>query len=122
LKEEIENIISIIQNNLKKAIKRLRIKTKIKINFIFDWNVKLKRKINIVKGKKNPKNEGQNWHRKQIFWLKGEIERNNKFYKRASKKNKKNQNNDNQIGKHNTFNLNWMMKLKINKTFTKVQK
>jgi hypothetical protein len=89
LKEEIENIISIIQNNLKKAIKRLRIKTKIKINFIFDWNVKLKRKINLVKGKKNPKNEGQNWHRKQIFWLKGEIERNNKFYKRANKKNKK---------------------------------
>jgi hypothetical protein len=30
--------------------------------------------------------------------------------------------NKNQIGKHNTINLDWMMKLKTNKTFTKKSK
>jgi hypothetical protein len=54
---------------------------------------------------------------KIIFWLKGEIENNNNFYKRAKKtRNKKNKN---QNGKHNTINLNWMMKLKTHKKFTK---
>jgi len=54
-----------------------------------------------------------------MFWLKGGIEKNNSFYKRANKK-IRNQNNDDQIKKHNTINLNWMMKLKTNKTFTKM--
>jgi len=34
------------------AITRMKIKIEKKINFIFDWKVKLKRKINLVKGKK----------------------------------------------------------------------
>jgi hypothetical protein len=54
-----------------------------------------------------------------MFWLNGGIEKNNSFYKRANKK-IRNQNNEDQIEKHNTINLNWMMKLKINKTFTKI--
>jgi len=50
LKDEIEKIISIIQKDYKNiAIKRIRIKIEIKINLIFDWNVKLKRKINLIK-------------------------------------------------------------------------
>jgi DNA-binding transcriptional regulator PaaX len=53
-----------------------------------------------------------------MFWLDGEIEKNNNFYKRTNKK-IKNQNNKDQIGKHNTINLNWRMKLKTNKTYTK---
>jgi len=52
-----------------------------------------------------------------MFWLKGKIEKNNKFYKRT-KKEIRNQNNEDQIKKYNAINLNWMMKLKINKTFT----
>jgi hypothetical protein len=47
---------------------------------------------------------------KTILSLKGEIEKNNKFYK-ILKKNR-NQNNKNQIGKHITIHLNWRMKLK----------
>jgi hypothetical protein len=31
----------------------------------------------------------------------------------------RNQNNEDQIKNHNTFNLNWMKKLKTNKTFSK---
>jgi hypothetical protein len=41
-----------------------------KINLIFDWRMKLKTKINLVKGSKNiQKNENQNWHKnkKQYF-------------------------------------------------------
>ena len=50
MKDEIEKIISIIQKDYKNiAIKRIRIKIEIKINLIFDWNVKLKRKINLIK-------------------------------------------------------------------------
>jgi len=52
-------------------------------------------------------NEEWNW-KKIIF-----------FYKRA-KKNIRDQNNENQIEKHNTINLNWMIKLKTNKFFIKV--
>jgi stalled ribosome rescue protein Dom34 len=40
------------------------------------------------------------------------------FTKRPRKK-IRNQNNKDQIGKHDTINLNWMMKLKTDKTFTK---
>jgi hypothetical protein len=40
------------------------------------------------------------------------IEKNNNFYKRTKKKN------EDQIEKDNTINLNSMMKLKTNKTFT----
>jgi hypothetical protein len=53
-----------------------------------------------------------------MFWLKGKIEKNSNYYKRARKKNR-NQNNEDQIGKYNSLNLNWMLKLKTNKTFTK---
>jgi len=53
-----------------------------------------------------------------MFWLKGKIEKNSNYYKRARKKNR-NQNNEDQIKKYNSLNLNWMMKLKTNKTFTK---
>jgi DNA-binding transcriptional regulator PaaX len=53
-----------------------------------------------------------------MFWLDGEIEKNNNFYKMTKKK-IKNQNNKDRIEKHNTINLNWRMKLKTNKTYTK---
>jgi hypothetical protein len=43
--------------------------------------------------------------RKTMLQLKGEIEKNNNFYKRSKKKNK-NQNNEDQIEKHNKINLN----------------
>jgi len=51
------------------------------------------------------------------FWLKGEIEKNINFYKRDKKK-IRNQNNEDQIEKYNTINLDWMKKLIINKYFT----
>jgi len=92
------------------------------MNFIFDWRVKLKRKINLVKGSKkikrmriktNIKNKSnvlnEEWNWKKIIF----------FYKRA-KKNIRDQNNEDQIEKHNTINLNWMIKLKTNKIFIKV--
>jgi hypothetical protein len=50
--------------------------------------------------------------------LKNEIENNNNFYKGIKKK-IRNQNNEDQVEKHNTINLNWEIKLKTNKTFTK---
>jgi len=53
--------------------------------------------------------------------LKGKIKKNNNSYKRAKKKNQ-NQNNKDEIGKHNTMNLDWKMKLKTNKIFTKRQR
>jgi len=56
-----------------------------------------------------------------MFWLKGEIEKNNNFYKRAKKK-IRNQNNEDQIEKYNIVNLNWKMKLKTNKMFSKGQR
>ena len=56
-----------------------------------------------------------------MFWLKGEIEKNNNFYKRAKKK-IRNQNNEDQIEKYNIVNLNWKMKLKTNKMFSKRQR
>jgi predicted lysophospholipase L1 biosynthesis ABC-type transport system permease subunit len=55
-----------------------------------------------------------------MLLLKGEIEKNNNFYKKTKKK-IRNQNNEDQIEKHNTINLNWMMKLKTNKKLTKGQ-
>jgi len=58
---------------------------------------------------------------KKSVWLKGKIEKNNNSYKRAKKKNK-NQNNKDEIGKHDTMNLDWKMKLKTNKIFTKRQR
>ena len=53
--------------------------------------------------------------------MKGKIKKNNNSYKRAKKKNQ-NQNNKDEIGKHNTMNLDWKMKLKTNKIFTKRQR
>jgi hypothetical protein len=53
-----------------------------------------------------------------MFWLKGKIEKNNNFTKGQEKK-IKNQNNEDWIEKHNTINLNWKIKLKINKISTK---
>jgi hypothetical protein len=50
--------------------------------------------------------------------LNREIEKNNKFYKGPRKKN---QNNEDQIGKYNTINLYWMIKLKTNKALQKDQ-
>ena len=44
-------------------------------------------------------------NKKTMLELKGGIEKNNSFYKRAKKKNK-NQNNKDQIRKHNIINLN----------------
>jgi len=58
---------------------------------------------------------------KKSVWLKGKIKKNNNSYKRAKKKNK-NQNNKDEIGKHDTMNLDWKMKLKTNKIFTKRQR
>jgi len=40
-----------------------------------------------------------------MFWLKSEIKKNNNFYKRAKKRKIRNQNNEDQIEKHNTINL-----------------
>ena len=56
-------------------------------------------------------------NRKKL-WLKDEIEKNNNFSKSYNKK-IRNQNNEDQIGKHNTINFDWMMKLKTNNFFTK---
>jgi len=57
--------------------------------------------------------------KKTYDWrVNGEIEKNNNFSKRAKKK-IINQNNVDQIGKYNTINLDWIMKLKTNKTFIK---
>jgi len=56
-----------------------------------------------------------------MFWLKGEIGKNNNFYERAKKK-IRNQNNEDQIEKHNIVNLNSKMKLKTNKMFSKGQR
>jgi len=79
----------------------------------------IEKKINLEKWQKNRgmrlKIDIKN--KKTMLELKGGIEKNNSFYKRAKKKNK-NQNNKDQIRKHNTINLNWMMKLKTDKTFT----
>ena len=50
--------------------------------------------------------------------MNSEIEKNNKFYKGPRKKN---QNNEDQIGKYNTINLYWMIKLKTNKALQKDQ-
>jgi hypothetical protein len=50
--------------------------------------------------------------------LKDEIEKNNNFYKKTKKK-IRNKNNEDQIKKDSTINLNWIMKLKINKALTK---
>ena len=80
----------------------------------------LKRQINLVKEPKKSKRirvkidiknknnvliEGWNW-------------KNNNFYKRA-KKEIRNLNNEEQIEKYDTINLDWMMILKNNKTLTK---
>jgi len=53
-----------------------------------------------------------------MFWLNDEIKKINKFYTRKIR----NQNNEDQIKKYNVINLNWRMKLKNNKTFTKGSK
>jgi hypothetical protein len=42
------------------AIKIIKIEIITKINFIVDWMVKLKGKINFAKGQKNQKNKDQN--------------------------------------------------------------
>jgi len=50
--------------------------------------------------------------------LKGEIEKNNNFYKKANKKTR-NKKKWEPKWKHNTINLDWRIKLQTNKTFTK---
>jgi hypothetical protein len=40
-------------------------------------------------------------------------------FTKESRKKIRNQNNNDQIKKHNTINLNWMIKLKTNRTFIK---
>jgi len=92
------------------------------INIIFDWIVKLKRRINLVKELKEiQKNKNQNWHKKQnqcFDWI-VKLKRIISFTKEQKTK-IKNQNNENQIGKHNFINLNWIrMKLRTNKISTK---
>jgi len=47
----------------------LKLKIVIKINLIFDWRVKLKRKINLVKRQKNQKNGDQNWHKNKNIYF-----------------------------------------------------
>jgi hypothetical protein len=48
----------------------------------------MKRKINLIKGPKNSKEWESKLTQKikTIFWLNGEIEKNNNFYKRVKKK------------------------------------
>jgi hypothetical protein len=62
--------------------------------------VKLKRKINLIK-----------WPKKKIKRMRMELIK--------SQEKNRNQNNEDQIGKHNTINLDWRMRMKTNKTFTK---
>jgi hypothetical protein len=50
--------------------------------------------------------------------LKDEIKKNNNFYIKTEKKIRY-KNNEDQIEKYNMINLNWIMKLKTNKAFTK---
>jgi len=50
--------------------------------------------------------------------LKDEIKKNNNFYRKTKKKIRY-KNNEDQIEKYNMINLNWIMKLKTNKAFTK---
>jgi hypothetical protein len=59
LNDEIEKKISIIQKDLEKLqLKKWWSKLKYKINFIFNWRVRLRKKIQTSKGtKKNKKNE-----------------------------------------------------------------
>ena len=54
------------------------------------------------------------------FRLKDKIKNKLNFYKKT-KKRITNQNNEDQIEKYNTINLNWRMKLKINKILQKDQ-
>jgi len=66
LNDEIEKKISIIQKDLEKLqLKKWWSKLKYKINFIFNWRVRLRKKIQTSKRtKKNKKNEDQDWHKK----------------------------------------------------------
>ena len=59
MNDEIEKKISIIQKDLEKLqLKKWWSKLKYKINFIFNWRVRLRKKIQTSKGtKKNKKNE-----------------------------------------------------------------
>ena len=62
-----------------------------KNSFIFDWKIKLKRDVNLVKGQRKIKRirikiDIKN---KKMFWLKGEIKKNNNFFKGSKKKNQK---------------------------------
>jgi hypothetical protein len=80
----------------------------------------LKRQINLVKGPKKIKRikvkiDIKNKNNILIEWWNW---KNNNFYKRA-KKEIRNLNNEDQIEKYNTFNLDWMMILKNNKTLIK---
>ena len=52
--------------------------------------------------------------------MKGKIKKDNNFYKETNKK-IRNQNNEDQIRKHNTVNLNWRITLKTNKLLQKSQ-
>jgi hypothetical protein len=88
-----------------------------KINFLFDWMMKLKRKINLANGPKRMKIKIDIKNKNNI-WLKGEIERIITFIKRSRKQLEIKKNKD-QIEKYNTINLNWRLKLKTNKTFRK---
>jgi hypothetical protein len=56
------------------AIKRMRIKIEKQSKSYIDWRMKLKTKINLVKGSKNiQKNEDQdqNWHKKNNVLIEG---------------------------------------------------
>jgi hypothetical protein len=65
LNDEIEKKISIIQKDLEKLqLKKWWSKLKYKINFIFNWRVRLRKKIQTSKRTKNKKNEDQDWHKK----------------------------------------------------------
>jgi len=70
LNDEIEKKIQNDSKQKKSQLKEQGSKLKYKINFIYDWRVKLKRKINLAKWpKNNEKNKYQNWHKKyKNYW------------------------------------------------------
>jgi hypothetical protein len=59
-----KNNFNYIKKFKKNSNKKWESKLQNKINFLFDWRVKLKRKKKLAKGpKKYQKNEDKNWHK-----------------------------------------------------------
>jgi hypothetical protein len=98
----------------------MRIKIKIQNEFYIWLNDDIEKTNQFSKRiQKNQKNKSQNWYKnKNNILIEGWNWKNNNFYKRA-KKEIRNLNNEDQIEKYDTINLDWMMILKNNKTLTK---